>query len=415
MINFMIELLAPAGNREKLELALAYGANAVYLGGDNFSLRNQSGNFTLAGLKEAVALAHKSNVKVYITCNIYPRNHEIGAIGDFLKATGQIGPDAFIIADVGVLALARQFAPHIPVHLSTQANTTSAAAVKFWQSLNICRVNMARELSLAEIRVIHEAAPDMELEAFVHGSMCISHSGRCLMSSFMANRDGNRGLCAHPCRWQYYLVEEQRPGQYHPVLEDERGTYFFNSRDLCMLPHLDKMALSGVTSLKIEGRMKTAHYLATVLRVYRQALNAYYADPLNYKADPNWLNELEMVNTRGYTTGFYLGHDDARALTPDYDNTRLQPKGLFVAKVTQDGATDSLSAEARNQLKVNDRLMIISPAKSTICNYTLLSIKNMDGENMQVMNPGQTGYLTLKSDLGRVDEVSALSIIRKFV
>lgn len=411
----MMELLAPAGNREKLELAIAYGADAVYLGGENFSLRNQSGNFTLTELKDAVKLAHAANVKVYLTCNIYPRNHEVAALGDFIKAVGALGPDAFIIADVGVLALARQFAPHVPVHLSTQANTTSFAAVKFWQDFNVCRVNVARELSLAEIAAMHAATPEMELEAFVHGAMCISHSGRCLMSSFMANRDGNRGMCAHPCRWQYYLVEEQRPGQYHPVLEDERGTYFFNSRDLCMLPHLDKMAQSGIASLKIEGRMKTVHYLATVLRVYRMALNAYYADPLHYKVEQGWLDELEMVNTRGYTTGFYLGLNDDQALVPDYDNTRLQPKGLFAAKIQQDGTTENIFVEARNQLKVNDRLIIVSPYKNNVCNYTLIGIKNVDNQSIQTLNPSQIGYLALESDSGSVDEVEKLSMIRKII
>lgn len=408
-----MELLAPAGNREKLELAITYGADAVYLGGDNFSLRNQSGNFTLTELKEAIAFAHAANVKVYLTCNIYPRNHEVGAIGDFLKAVGALEPDAFIIADPGVLMLANRVAPHVPVHLSTQANTTSYAAVQFWQSLNVCRVNMARELSLSDIAVIHNQVPDMELEAFVHGAMCISHSGRCLMSSFMSNRDSNRGLCAHPCRWQYYLVEEQRPGLYHPVLEDERGTYFFNSRDLCMLPYIDKMAQSGIASLKIEGRMKTVHYLATVLRVYRMALNAYLADPLNYKVEEGWLSELETVNTRGYTTGFYLG--DENALIPDYDNTRLQPQWLFAAKIQQKGTTDNIFVEARNQLKVNDYLAVISPHKNSVCNYTLIEIKNIDNESIQTINPSQSGYLTLKSDSGRIDMLDAFSIIRKFV
>lgn len=362
----MMELLAPAGNREKLELAIAYGADAIYLGGDDFSLRNQSGNFSLKELKEAIAFAHAANVRVYLACNIYPRNSEIAPIGDFLAAAAAMEPDAFIIADVGVLAQARKVAPHIPVHLSTQANTTSYAAVRFWNELGVTRVNMARELSLAEIAAIHTEVPAMELEAFVHGAMCISHSGRCLMSSFMANRDSNRGLCAHPCRWQYYLVEEQRPGRYHPVTEDARGTYFFNSRDLCMLPHLDKMLKSGLTSLKIEGRMKTVHYLATVLRVYREALDACLAAPDVYEVQQSWLDELNMVNTRGYTTGFYLGADDTAALTPDYDNTRLEPEWLFAAKVQNDSPVSHIHVEARNQLKIGDQLLVISPRDNDV-------------------------------------------------
>lgn len=408
-----MELLAPAGNREKLELAIAYGADAVYLGGDDFSLRNQSGNFSLDELKEAVVFAHAANVKVYLACNIYPRNFEINALQDFLKAAAATEPDAFIIADVGVLALARQIAPQIPVHLSTQANTTSYAAVGFWQEQNVVRVNMARELSLNEISVIHAAAPAMELEAFAHGAMCISHSGRCLMSSFMANRDSNRGLCAHPCRWQYYLVEEQRPGQYHPVLEDARGTYFFNSRDLCMLPHLDKMARCGISSLKIEGRMKTVHYLATVLRVYREALDACLAAPDAYTVKQSWLDELDMVNTRGYTTGFYLGLDDTDALTPDYENTRLSPKWLFGAKIQKDSPAANLYVEARNQLKVGDQLMVVSPHGDNARKYILTAIKTVDQNSIQMINPGQTGYLALSGVDAASDDIKALSILRK--
>lgn len=409
----MMELLAPAGNREKLELAVAYGADAVYLGGDDFSLRNQSGNFSLPELKEAITFAHAANVKVYLACNIYPRNFEVAAIGDFLKAAAALEPDAFIIADVGVLQLSRKVAPQIPIHLSTQANTTSYAAVQFWRQFNVTRVNMARELSLEEIAAIHAEVPEMELEAFVHGAMCISHSGRCLMSSFMANRDSNRGLCAHPCRWQYYLVEEQRPGQYHPVLEDGRGTYFFNSRDLCMLPHLDKMLKSGVTSLKIEGRMKTVHYLATVLRVYREALDACLADLDAYRVRQRWLEELAMVNTRGYTTGFYLGADDMVALTPDYDNTRLQPEWLFAAKIRQDSDPTAVLVEARNQLKIGDQLMAISPRDNNVRKYTLMDIKTVDQSSIQTINPSQIGYLTLNSTDSDFGEIKALSIMRK--
>lgn len=409
-----MELLAPAGNYEKLELALAYGADAVYLGGDNFSLRNQSGNFTPAGLKEAVKLAHTAGVKVYLACNIYPRNHEISAISDFLKTAGaSIKPDALIIADVGVVALARRFAPQIPVHLSTQANTTSLPAVEFWRGQGVSRVNMARELSLDEIAAIHEHAPQMELEAFVHGAMCISHSGRCLMSSFMANRDSNRGLCAHPCRWRYYLVEEQRPGQYHPVLEDERGTYFFNSRDLCMLPHLNKMAAAGIGSLKIEGRMKTVHYLATVLRVYREALDSYLADPQNYKVKQSWLNELETVNTRGYTTGFYLGGLDEGALTPDYASTKNEPQWLFATKTQGACRPNAAAVEARNQLLPGDELMVIGPRQPAEKHYILAEIKNAENQSLPVLNPGQKGVLVLKGNYGENDEISALSIMRK--
>ena len=406
----MMELLAPAGNREKLELAVAYGADAVYLGGDDFSLRNQSGNFSLPELKEAITFAHAANVKVYLACNIYPRNFEVAAIGDFLKAAAALEPDAFIIADVGVLQLSRKVAPQIPIHLSTQANTTSYAAVQFWRQFNVTRVNMARELSLEEIAAIHAEVPEMELEAFVHGAMCISHSGRCLMSSFMANRDSNRGLCAHPCRWQYYLVEELRPGQYHPVMEDKHGTYFFNSHDLCMLPYLDKMLQSGVSSLKIEGRMKTVHYLGTVLRVYREALDVCLANPQNYKVRQEWLDELEIVNTRGYTTGFYLG--DQAALAPAYDNPKYQPEWLFAGKVLSAGMSGAVLVEARNQLCLDDEIMVINPRRTEIKHYILKKIESVDKGSIQVLNGSQQAYLELIG-ADESNEIDALSLIRK--
>jgi len=264
-----IELLAPAGSFEKLETAIHYGADAVYLSGQNFSLRNFAGNFSMDELYRAVCLARLKNVRVYLACNIYPRNFEEAAIVEYLHQIGDLRPDAIIIADPGILLEARRIIPHIPVHLSTQANTTSRLSARFWESLGVARINVARELSLREIKEIADATP-IEIEAFVHGAMCISHSGRCLLSSFMAGRDGNRGMCAHPCRWNYFLVEETRPGQYMPVLEDARGTYIFNSKDLCMIDHVSEMIEAGITSFKIEGRLKGINYLATVVKTYRE-------------------------------------------------------------------------------------------------------------------------------------------------
>lgn len=407
----MIELLAPAGNREKLEVAVAYGADAVYLGGGDFNLRGQSGNFAIDELSAAVDFAHAHNVKVYLTCNIYPRNHEIDGLTAFLQHAAEIRPDALIIADAGVWDLIREYAPQIPIHLSTQANTTSFASAAFWQRLGVSRVNVARELSLTEIAQMRTKLPGLELEAFVHGAMCISHSGRCLMSSFMAQRDGNRGQCAHPCRWQYYLVEELRPGQYHPVTEDKHGTYFFNSRDLCMLPYLDKMAQSGLNSLKIEGRMKTVHYLGTVLKVYREALDVYQADPHNYKVRQKWLDELEIVNTRGYTTGFYLG--DTAGLAPAYDNPQYQPEWLFAGKVLITGKPGAVLTEARNQLCLNDEIMIVSPRHThEDKHYILKKIHSVDKESIQVLNGSQKAYLELVGE-GDSNEIEALSLIRK--
>ncbi|MGD8445919.1 MAG: peptidase U32 family protein, partial [Desulfobacterales bacterium] len=280
-----VELLAPAGNFEKLEIAIHYGADAVYLGGKDFSLRNFSGNFSLEEIKQAVTYAHDRAVKVYAAVNVYARNDQHQQIAAYLRKLGAISLDGVIVADPGVFMTARELMPHIPLHLSTQANSTNYKTVAFWERLGIQRINLARELTLAEIKAIAEKA-QIEIEAFVHGAMCIAYSGRCLLSSFMANRHSNRGMCTHPCRWKYALVEETRPGQYMPVAEDDRGTYIFNSKDLCMIEHIPAMIDAGVAALKIEGRMKGINYLASVLKVYREAIDWYSRDPAGYRVKP---------------------------------------------------------------------------------------------------------------------------------
>ncbi|MBW2201393.1 MAG: U32 family peptidase, partial [Deltaproteobacteria bacterium] len=310
-----VELLAPAGDFEKLEIAIHYGADAVYLGGKNFSLRNFSGNFTEQELRKAISVAHQSNVKVYVACNIYPRSCELQAISDYLVFLGKIEPDAIIIADPGIVNLAQKKISHIPVHLSTQANTTHIQSVLFWQNLGVKRINIARELSLEEIREIASHS-DVEIEAFVHGAMCIAYSGRCLLSGYMANRDSNRGMCAHPCRWRYAVVEELRPGQYLPLTEDDRGSYIFSSKDLCMIGHIPDMIRAGICALKIEGRMKGIHYLAAVVKAYREAIDAYYNHSEAYVVTEEWTKELSSINHRGYCTGFYFGNPDQ--VLPNY-------------------------------------------------------------------------------------------------
>src|SRR5210317_748326 len=310
-----VELLAPAGNFEKLEIAIHYGADAVYLGGQDFSLRNFSGNFSLEEIWQAVAYAHDRGVKVYVTVNVYARNEEQPLIAEYLEKLGAIGADGLILADPGVILTARELIPHIPLHLSTQANTTNYKTVEFWQQLDIRRVNVARELTLAEIKSITEQS-HIEIEAFVHGAMCIAYSGRCLLSSFMANRHSNRGMCAHPCRWKYALVEELRDGEYMPIAEDDRGTYIFNSKDLCMIEHIPAMIDSGVSALKIEGRMKGINYLATVVKVYREAIDQYYQDPMGYAVQPAWLVELTRIDHRGFCSGFYF--DDPQQTEADF-------------------------------------------------------------------------------------------------
>ncbi|MBR4695129.1 MAG: U32 family peptidase, partial [Selenomonadaceae bacterium] len=267
------ELLAPAGNMEKLKMALLYGADAVYLGGKSFGLRALGGNFSREEMEEGISFAHGMGKKAYVTVNIFPHNSDLEGLPDYLHFLSEAGADALLIADLGAFLMAREMVPELPIHVSTQANATNWAAVDGWRKLGASRVVLARELSLQEIREIREKCP-VELELFVHGAMCISYSGRCLMSNYFTGRDANRGNCAQACRWSYRLVEEKRPGQYIPVAEDERGTYIFNSKDLCLLPHLKEVLLSGVDSLKIEGRMKSVHYVASVVKAYREAIDA---------------------------------------------------------------------------------------------------------------------------------------------
>jgi len=293
-----VELLAPAGNFEKLEIAIHYGADAVYLAGKTFSLRSFSENFTFDKLQQAVKFAQRQGVKAYVTCNIYPRNHEQKALAEYLNILGDIGPDAVIVTDPGALMMASKIIPHISLHLSTQANTTNYQSALFWQRLGIKRINVARELSLTEINEMAQRC-DLEVEAFVHGAMCISYSGRCLLSNFMVNRDSNHGECAHPCRWKYAVVEEHRPGQYLPIEEDHRGSYIFNSKDLCMIEHIPEMVESGVASLKIEGRMKGIHYLASTVKTYREAIDAFLKNPENYRVKDRLLLWRPPTNIPG--------------------------------------------------------------------------------------------------------------------
>lgn len=305
------ELLAPAGNLEKLKTALAYGADAVYIGGEAYSLRAAADNFTIEEMAQGADFAHSLGKKVYLAANVIPHNRDIEAYGEYLAQVKETGIDAVILSDLGVLAVTRRIAPELDIHISTQANNVNYESARMWRELGAKRVILAREMTLGEMKELREKVPpDLELEAFVHGAMCISYSGRCLLSNYMAGRDGNGGACAHPCRWKYYLMEEQRPGEYLPVYENQRGTFIFNSKDLCMIEHMDKLIQTGLTSLKIEGRVKSAFYVATVVKAYRQAIDAYCRDPAGYVFRPEWLEELKKVSHRGYTTGFYLGRPE---------------------------------------------------------------------------------------------------------
>lgn len=302
------ELLAPAGSLNKLKIAITYGADAVYVGGEEFSLRVAAENFTPEELAEGVRFAHERGKKVYLTANIIPHNADIEQYEDFLKKYSKAGFDAVILSDLGMFQITREVAPELEIHISTQANNVNFKSAESWYKMGAKRVILAREMSFDEIAEIRNKTPkDLELEAFVHGAMCISYSGRCLLSNYMTNRDSNLGACSHPCRWKYYLMEETRPGEYMPVFENERGTFIYNSKDLCMIEHIDKLIESGLDSFKIEGRVKTEYYLATVVKAYREAIDSYFENPDGFKFDTKWLDELKKVSHRDYTTGFFFG------------------------------------------------------------------------------------------------------------
>ena len=314
------ELLIPASNLEVLKIAVNYGADAVYIGGEAYGLRAKAKNFTKEDMIEGIAFAHKRGAKVYVTANILAHNEDLEGVREYFKELKEIKPDALIIADPAVFTIAKEILPEMELHISTQANNTNYGTYLFWHQLGAKRVVSARELSLAEIKEIRNNIPDdLEIESFVHGAMCMSYSGRCLLSNYFTGRDANRGACTHPCRWKYSLVEETRPGEYMPVYENERGTYIFNSKDLCMIEYIPELIEAGIDSLKVEGRMKTALYVATVARTYRKALNDYKKSPELYEKNKEWyLEEITKCTYRQFTTGFYFGKPDEESQI--YDN-----------------------------------------------------------------------------------------------
>lgn len=366
-----MELLAPAGDLEKLKIAIDYGADAVYFGGEAFGLRAGAGNFTKEEIREGAKYAHERGKKIYMTVNIFAHNEDIRLLPDFLRGIADLEIDAFLVSDPGVIAVFREILPDAVLHLSTQANTTNYMTAKFWYDMGISRIVAAREMSFEELREFRREIPeDMEIEAFVHGAMCISYSGRCLMSNFMTVRDANRGACAHPCRWNYSLMEEKRPGEYFPVEEDQRGTYVFNSKDLCMIGHIPEMVEAGIASAKIEGRMKTIFYAATVVRVYREAIDRYYADPASYRFRPEWLEELSKVSNRHFTTGFFLGRPDESA--QNYESSAYIREYDFIGIVrSYDGETGSALIEQRNHFRVGDEIEIFGPGSASFFTQTV--------------------------------------------
>ncbi|MCP4350053.1 MAG: methyltransferase domain-containing protein [Desulfobacterales bacterium] len=396
------ELLAPAGNFEKLEIAIHYGTDAVYLGGRNFSLRNFSENFTDKELQEAVEFAHRHGVKVYAACNVFPRNYEHRAITDYLEKLGEIGPDSIIVADPGIFAQASQLIPHIPLHLSTQANTTNSRSALFWEKLGAKRINAARELSLEEIKETASCCTSLEIEAFVHGAMCISYSGRCLLSSFMAGRESNRGMCCHPCRFKYMVMEEKRPGKYYPFAEDEKGSYIFNSKDLCMIEHIPEIIKSGITSLKIEGRMKSISYLASAVRVYREAIDSWYSDPGKYEVKEEWIEELAKISDRGYCTGFYFGDPDQ--VVPKYSKNEYAYESVFAGKVLERAGSGKVLAEVRNKIFKGDIVEVLTktgPAKTG----TVDDIIDEYGESLPFAQPNARVFIALNTECSPNDVI----------
>jgi len=402
-LNRKIELLAPAGNFEKLEIAIHYGADAVYLAGKDYSLRNLSENFTLEELEKALLFARKSGVKVYVACNIFSRNSEQKAISDYLKSLAEISPDAVIIADPGILLEALQVMPGMPIHLSTQANTTNYKAALFWKNQGVTRINAARELSLKEIEEI--ALPgNVEVEVFVHGAMCISYSGRCLLSNFMENRDSNRGECCQPCRFRYSVVEETRPGKYMPVDEDNRGTYIFNSKDLCMIRYIPEMINAGVSSLKIEGRMKGINYVASAVKVYREAIDSYYESPGEYSVKDEWIEELSRISNRDYCTGFYFGN--MNETIPNYMDIKPATGRIFVGKVTGVENGNIAVLVVRNRFFLNDPVDILGK-KGPVKRDTIKRILDIEGNEVKAARSGSTVKVLLEN------ECSANDLLRK--
>ena len=355
------ELLAPAGDLEKLKIAIIYGADAVYFGGEMFSLRAGAGNLSIDEMKEGIRFAHERRKRCYLTINIFAHHEDIGPLTDYLEQIKNIGIDAFIVSDPGIVDLIQEIIPDAEIHLSTQANMTNFRTARFWHKMGVKRLVLARELTFTEIKEIRKNIPsDMEVEAFVHGAMCISYSGRCLLSNFMIERDANRGMCAQPCRWKYSLVEEKRPGEYYPVEEDERGTYILNSRDLCMIEHLDKIVESGIMSAKVEGRMKSVFYVATVIHAYRQAIDAYFSDPARYEFKAEWLTELKKVSHREFTTGFYF--DKPTNQDQNYQTSAYTREYSFVGIVkSYDSATGYAVVEQRNKMTLGDEIEVFGP------------------------------------------------------
>lgn len=401
-IMYKPELLAPAGNMEKLRAAVIYGADVVYLGGPDFGLRAHAGNFTLAELRQAVSYAHAHNVKVYLTLNIFARNSDIERVKVYLREVGSTGIDALIISDLGLLRLSRELVPRLPVHISTQANTTNWLSCREWEKLGASRIILSRELTLAEIKEI-KAKTGISLEVFIHGAMCLAYSGRCFLSAYMTGRSANRGDCAHPCRYSYRLVEEKRPGEYYPVEEDIRGAYILSPADLCMLEHIPEFIQAGIDAFKIEGRMKSLHYTATVVKAYRRAIDACLASRQEFEAIlPDLAAEIAKTGTRSFTTGFYFGDNIPVSWAGDGEETEFA--GVVLA---YDEEKKLALVEQRNKFSRGDFLEIMAPRSENLY-WQVTAIYNVEGEAVNsAPHPGEQLFLPIPF------KIEPWSILRK--
>ena len=376
------ELLIPAGSLEVLKTAVTFGADAVYIGGEAFGLRAKARNFSAEDMAEGIRFAHERGVKVYVTANIFAHNRDLEGARAYFEELREIGPDALIISDPGMFTLAKEVWPEAEIHISTQANNTNYMTYRFWWGLGAKRVVSARELTLAELAEIRSNIPDeMEIESFVHGAMCISYSGRCLLSNYFTGRDANQGACTHPCRWKYAVMEASRPGEYFPVYENERGTYIFNSGDLCMIGHIPELIDAGIDSFKVEGRMKTALYVATVARTYRKAIDDYLSGEENYRGNMDWyLHEIGKCTYRKFNTGFYFGRPTEESQI--YDNSTYISEAVYLGIVDAAEENGLISIEQRNKFCVGDEIEIMKPDGRDIA-ARVERILDEDGQDME--------------------------------
>ncbi|NMM65599.1 U32 family peptidase [Clostridium sp. P21] len=383
------ELLAPAGNLEKLKMAINFGADAVYLGGSKLNLRAFADNFTDEELKEGLKYAHERGKRVFVTINVFPHNDDLMGLEEYLKKLYDLKVDAVLVSDPGIIMTARETVPELEIHLSTQANNVNWKSAQFWHKQGVKRIVLARELSLIEIEEIRNKLPeDCEIEAFVHGSMCMAYSGRCVISNYMTGRDSNRGQCAQPCRYKYYLMEEKRPNEYFPVIEDERGTYILNSKDLCMIEHIPELVQAGINSLKIEGRMKSSYYVASIVKAYRQAIDTYFENPKEYKFQKKWMDELAKASHRVYYTGFYFGDPNKQS----YESSAYIRNYDIVGVVRDyDKSTGIATIEQRNKVFEGDKVEVLRP-KDDGFEICLKDMKNEKGEKIESAPSAQMIY-----------------------